>query len=111
MHRFVARANIDHFIGLLGGDLTPGKRADVTRLLIAECDKLAVDREHLEFAEKKVADGRDRVNHLRGLRNSHPHGTPERARAERVLVDCENLQTVLEDFCHHLRRKFSSRGI
>lgn len=111
MHRFIARANIDHFIGLLGGDLTPSKRADIVRLLIAELDKLALDLEHLEFAEKKVADGRDRLNHVRGVRNGHPHGTPEREQAERLLVGCENLQTLLEDFCHHLRRQFSSRGI
>ncbi|WP_035705394.1 MULTISPECIES: hypothetical protein [Bradyrhizobium] len=106
MHRFVAKANVDHFIGLLNGsDLTPDKRADITKLLIAELDKLAHDLEHLEFAEKKVAEGREKVNGIRCMCNGHRFGTAEREEAERLLVACENLQTVLEDFCHRLRAK------
>ena len=111
MHRFIAKANVDHFIDLLkGSDLTPDKRTDITKLLIAELDKLAHDLEHLEFAEKKAAEGRDRVNHVRDMRNGHPFGTAEREQAERLLVSCENLQTVLEDFCHRLREKVTSLG-
>lgn len=111
MHRFIVKANVDHFIGLLNGhDLTSDKRADITKLLIAELDKLAHDLEHLEFAEKKAAEGRERVNHVRGVRNGHPFGTTEREQAERLLLSCENLQTVLEDFCHRLREKVTARG-
>ena len=111
MHRFIARANVDHFIGLLNGsDLTTDKRTDITKLLIAELDKFAHDLEHLEFAEKKAAEGRERVNHVRGIRNGHPFGTTEREQAERLLVSCENLQTVLEDFCHRLRGKINAPG-
>lgn len=111
MHRFVAKANVDHFIGLLNGNgLTPDKRTAITKLLIAELDKLAHDLDHLEFAEKKAAEGRDRVIRVRDSRNGHPFGTSEREQAERLLVGCENLQTVLEDFCHRLREKVNSLG-
>ena len=111
MHRFIARANVDHFIGLLNGsDLTTDKRTAITKLLVAEFDKLADDREHLEFVEKKVTEGRDRVNHARGTRDGHPFGTTDREQAERLLVSFENLQTVLEDFCHRLRSRVHSQG-
>lgn len=111
MHRFIARANVDHFIGLLNGSGLPtDKRTDITKLLIAELDTLAHDLEHLEFVEKKAAQGRDRVNHVRDIRNGHPFGTTEREQAERLLVSYENLQTVLEDFCHRLRENVSSSG-
>ncbi len=54
MHRFVVKANVDHFIGLLNGNgLTPDKRTAITELLIAELDKLAHDLDHLEFPRKK----------------------------------------------------------
>ena len=109
MHRFVARANVDHFIGLLHGrDLSPDDRKEITRLLIAELDKLAHDLEHLDFAEKTAAEGRYRVSHVRHVRDGHPFGTTEREQAEQLLVSCENLQTVLEDFCHRLRAKINS---
>lgn len=111
MHRFVASANVDHFIGLLtGNDLTPDKRTGITKLLIAELDKLAHDLEHLEFVEKKASEGRNRVSQARDIRDGHPFGTIQREHAERLLVSCENLQTVLEDFCHRLRAKINSPG-
>ena len=110
MHRFVAKANVDHFIGLLSSsDLTPNKRRDITALLVAELDKLAHDLEHLDFAEKKVAEGREKVSGVRNMCNSHRFGTTERQQAENLLVACENLQTVLEDFCHRLRVKVLGR--
>lgn len=112
MHGFIAKANVDHFIGLLNGsDLTPDKRTDITKLLIAELNKFAHDLEHLEFTEKRAVDGRDRVNRVRDIRNGHPFGTTEHEQAERLLVSCENLQTVLEDFCHRLRERVNLRGI
>ena len=112
MHQFVAKANVDHFIGLLNGsDLAPDKRSHITRLLIAELDKLAYDLEHLEFAEKRAAESRDRVKRVTEMRNGHPFGTTEREQAGRFLVSCENLQTVLEDFCHRLRERVNLRDI
>lgn len=112
MHRYVARTNIDHYIGLLSGrDLASQNRSTITKLLIAEEDKLSHDLEHLEFAESRAARARDQVNHQKTLRDSFQIGTAERELADRLLVNLENLQTMLEDFCHFLRQKVNSRGI
>ncbi len=112
MHRFVAKANVDHYIGLLNGsDLAPGHRTSITKLLIEEEDKLSHDLEHLEFAEQKAANGRDHVRCVRAARDGFAFGTADRELAERLLVNCENLQTVLEDFCHSLRAKINSQGL
>jgi hypothetical protein len=106
MQRFIARANVDHYIGLLNGsDLTPDRRTAVTRLLIVEEDKLAHDLEYLDFAERRAAEGRDQVRRVRDMRDGHAVGTTEREQAEQLLVRCENLQTGLEDFCHRLRER------
>lgn len=112
MHQYVGRANIDHYLGLLnGGDLSPHNRGTITRLLIAEEDKLSHDLEHLEYAERRAASGRERLNYVRNLRATFAFGTPEREQAERLLVNIENLQTMLDDFCHRLRDKINARGL
>jgi hypothetical protein len=36
---------------------------------------------------------------------------PERQQADEALVNIENLQTILEDWCHRLRRKINSHGL
>jgi hypothetical protein len=47
------------------------------------------------------------VNHVKRLSDKFAFGTPEREQAERTLANLENLQTMLEDFCHRLRKKVS----
>jgi hypothetical protein len=111
MH-FVAKSNVDHYIGLLNdNDLTSNQRTVITKLLIVEEDKLAFDLDHLEFAETRAAQGRERLIRLRNKRNGHPVGTIEREQAEGLLISCENLQTALEDFCHRLRAQVNTRGL
>jgi hypothetical protein len=107
MDRFIARANIDHYLDLLSnGSLAPDKRATVIRLLIAEADKLSHDLEHLEFAETRAANGRDRLNDVRCLRDAaHP---ANRAQAERLVANFEAIQQLLDEFCHRLRTRVNS---
>lgn len=112
MNRYVAHANVDHYLGLLNsGDLTTHNRHIITKLLIAEEDQLSHDLEHLEFAETRAGSGRRRVNHVRNLRESFAFDTAEREQADRLLTNLENLQTMLEDFCHRLRERVNSRGL
>ena len=55
MHRYIARANIDHYLSVLSSsDLTPQNRDTVTKLLIGEEDRLGHDLEHLQFAEDRA---------------------------------------------------------
>jgi len=106
--RFVARANINHYLGLLyDAGLAPEKRAALTKLLIQEEDNFGRDAQQLRFAEKRAAEGRDRLNHLR----SRFDLTPERLRVEalRVIANVEAIQHLLEGFCHQLRHRVSNR--
>ena len=109
MDRFVARANIDHYLGLLDDSgLALEKRATVTKLLIQEEDSLAHDIEQLEFAETRAASGRGRLNDMRcKLDLSEPE---HRAQAERLVAIFEATQNLLDGFCHRLRNKANNRG-
>lgn len=113
MDRYIARANIDHYLSLLNGsDLTPDNRNTVTKLLVAEEeDKLASDLEHLQFAETRAARGLDRVNYFRKLRDTFADGSIDRARADRMLQEIEATHHLMEQFCRRLREKVNSRGL
>ena len=111
MHRFVARANVEHYLTLLHGEISSQSRSTITKLLLEEEDKLSHDLEQLGFAEQRVVDGRRRVEHVRNLSRSFAPGTSEREQAARLLVNLENIQTLLEDFCHRLRTAVHSNGL
>lgn len=112
MERYIARTNVDHYISLLNGaDLTAESRSTITKMLIAEEDKLSHDLEQLEFAEIKASAGRKRVSQIRDLRDNLAFGTQKQQQADKLLVSAENLQTLLEDFCHRLRHKIKSGGL
>ena len=107
MERFLARANIDHYLGLLNdADLAPEKRTTVTKLLIQEEDNLAHDLEQLEFAEIRAANGRDRLNSLQSRIDSAPEEL--RAEAKRLIANVEDIQILLEGFCHQLRNRVNN---
>lgn len=112
MDRYVARANVDHYLGLLSStDLEPQNRSTITKLLIAEEDGLSCDLEHLEFAEIRAARARARLIQVRGLRDAFAFGSREREQADRLLMNSENILTLLESACHRLRDKINSRGL
>jgi hypothetical protein len=112
MDGFITRANIDHFLGLLHrSDLTPHNRGKITKLLIAEEDKLGRDLESLQFAEARTATSRERVNHFRKLRDSFVEGSSHRALADGVLTNFEAIQNVMERFCRQIRETINSRAI
>jgi hypothetical protein len=109
---YVARANIDHYLGLLDKhDVPVANRATIIKLLITEEDKLGHELEQIEFAESKAAMGRDRVNRLRNLRNSFIAGSTERVLADRLLSNFEAIQHLLEHFCRSKRDRLKSRAI
>ncbi len=109
MDAFVACANIDHYLSVLNTtDLTPQNRATVTKLLIAEEDKLSRDLEQLEFAEIWAAQGRERLKRVHQLRDAAD--PKDRANAERLVANVEATQKLLEGFCHRLREKVNSRS-
>lgn len=109
MDRFIAQANVDHFVSLLNGsDLTPRNRDTVVRLLIAEEDKLGHGLEQLEFAESRTAQSWDRLNYARKLRDGLVEGSTDRQRADVRLENFEAIHELFEQFCHQLRVRVSS---
>lgn len=109
MDRFIAQANVDHFISLLNGsDLTLRNRDTVVRLLIAEEDKLGHGLEQLEFAESRTAQSRDRLNYARKLRDGFIEGSTDRQRADVTLENFQAIHQLFEQFCHQLRERVNS---
>jgi hypothetical protein len=112
MRRYIAHANIDHYLDLLHkDDISLQNRVVITKLLIDEEDKLGHDLEQLEFAERRAAEGRDRVSRLRNLRSSFVAGSTDRVQADRLLANVEGVQHLIENFCHQLRQRVSSRAL
>jgi hypothetical protein len=111
MQRYVARANVDHYLNLLNGDLTAHNRSTIATLLVREEDKLCGDLQNLEFAETRASNGRDRLNKLKRLRNTFALGTAERAQADDLIIVCEKTQTLLEGFCHQMRDTIDRGGL
>jgi hypothetical protein len=112
MDDYVAKANIDHYLSMLNGaDLTSQNRTMITKLLVAEEDKLARDLEQLDFAEARAAKCRERLNYFSRLRDSFPAGSAERAHADKLLATFESTHQLVEQFCQRLRQKVNSHRI
>ena len=106
MDRYIARANIDHYLGLLNDpNVSAETRATITKLLITEEAKLDDDPTRLEFIEERATRGRDRLNHLRNLRHSFAAGSAELIQADQLIADLEALQHLLNHFCHKTSKR------
>ncbi len=112
MQRFIASANVDHYLGLLkNGDVPSQTRSMITKLLVQEEDKLGLDNEQLEFVESRAAACRARADRQRRLMDSFIAGSTEWVQAERLLVNFESLAQFVEGFCHQMRHKVNGRSL
>lgn len=112
MQRFIARANVDHYLELLKGHAVPTQtRSVITKLLIEEEDKLGLDNEQLEFVETRAAACRARADRQRRLMDSFSPGSSEWVQAERLLVNFESLAQFVEGFCHQMRHKVNEHSL
>ena len=108
MDQFIARANIDHYLDILkDGGLTPERRATIVKLLVAEEDKLAHDREQLEFAQSRAANGRYWLNDLRQRLDGMAEASTHRPMLERLVANFEITQELLDQFCERLQAKLN----
>jgi hypothetical protein len=106
MKKFVAHANIDHYVGLLEmSDISARNRSMINKLLIEEENKLGRDREHLEFAERRAAACRLRAAGQRRLMDSFAPDSTDWVQAERLLANMESLAQLIEGFCAQTRRQ------
>lgn len=103
---YIARGNIDHFLGLLHNpNVTMESRSMITKLLVTEEDKLGHDLEQLEFAEAKAAACRHSADRQKRLMDSFEPGSEDWVTAERLLVIFESLAQFVEGFCRQMREK------
>lgn len=106
MERFVARANVDHYLHLLKvPDISSHSRATITKLLIEEENKLGQETAQLEFAESRAATCRERADRQWRLMDSFVPGSDDWVQAERLFVNFESLAQFVESFCHEMRRR------
>ncbi len=106
MEKFVAHANVDHYLDLLNnGNVPSHNRSMLNKLLIEEENKLGHDQEQLEFAESRAAACRSRADRQRRLMDSFDASSTEWAQAERLLVNFESLAQFVEGFCQQMRRQ------
>src|SRR5512135_2680923 len=112
MDRFIARANIDHYLEMLNNhDVSTRNRSMITKLLIEEEDKLGRDLEQLEFAENKAVACRTRADRQRRLLDSFDPGSADWVQAERLLVNFESLAQFVEGFCQQMRKRVSENRL
>ena len=112
MDRFIAQANIDHYLDLLKNDDVPAhNRSTINGLLIEEEDKLSRDQEQLEFAESRAAACRLRADRQRRLLDSFAHGSSDWVQAEKLLVNFESLAQFVEGFCRQMRRQVNENRL
>lgn len=96
---------------LNGAYLSSQNSGTITRLLLAEEDKLGHDLEQLEFAEARAARCRDGVNHFRRLRDAFAEGSDDRANADEMLAKFEAIHDLMERFCHRMRGRVNARRL
>ena len=112
MDNYIAHANIDHYLEILGqDDISPAKRAMVIKLLIEEVNKLSRDLEQLQFAETKLVASRNRVEQLERLRAGFVEGSADRMKIDRMLLACQGILTEWEGFCHKMRKQVEAGGL
>lgn len=109
MDSYVSYANIDHFLSILTSqDISDHNRKTVTKLMVAEEDKLGRDLAHLEFAQARASQSRERLSYLSRLRDAFADGTEDRIRADRLLTNFQATHDLMEDFCRRLRDRVNS---
>ena len=103
MYRYIAHANIDHYLDLLDDhDLASDKRTIIAKLLIDEMDKLPCDPEQLQFVQAKAAHCQERLRQLRRVTDDAT-GAENRAQSEYLLESFAALHQLIDDFCHRLQ--------
>jgi hypothetical protein len=112
MNNFIARANIDHYLEMLGrDDIQSANRTVLCKLLIEEEDKLSHDLEQLQFAESRAAACQDRVERLKRLRDCFADGSTDRVQADATLHNFEAFLVQVESFCSRMRAKVHGHSL
>lgn len=85
--KFVSELNISRFLDWLAADQEPAQRALRTRLLIAEEDRFGSAAEKLDMVEHCLESCASRIMAQRLRLEGMPPDHPQRAPAERLLMN------------------------
>lgn len=96
MSVFLTEGNVEIYLSRLHAAWSPEEREKLLRLLVREESQIGSSREHLENGERRVNEGRDRVDKQRRLVADIP--LPERSGnpAALLLETLEQTQALLE---------------
>lgn len=103
---FVIESNISLYLDRLNRDLDQQTRDTVLKLLLDEEAKVGRAREHLERAEQRILEGRERLIRQRARIAEFPIGHPSLDGEEMLVDTLERTQALLEAHCERLRQAF-----
>jgi hypothetical protein len=67
MRVFLTEGNVEIYLSQLHTTWNPDERDKLLRLLVREESSMGASREHLENGERRVSEGRDRIDRQRRL--------------------------------------------
>jgi hypothetical protein len=67
--------------------------------------KSGLDFDELEFAERRLAESRDRLKKFKILEFAFVSGSPERMRAKMLIEEIEVIHHVIDHLCRQLRQR------
>jgi hypothetical protein len=101
---FIALENVERFLTMLRNpEIERETHKTLQKLLVAEQDKLARNREQLELADRWVCDGKARIRELRRSLASSNCADWQHSRRLALIATMEETQALLEDFRRKLR--------
>ena len=103
---FVTEGNVEIYLSKLHTTQDAVERDHLLRLVVEEEARMGLSREHLENGERRVADGRRRIESQRQLVTELSSLNVADGSARRVLDTLEKTQALLEAHVHELRIRF-----
>lgn len=110
MNRFVTEHNVDIFVAKLQTTADPQERDNLLRLLSAEQSRMTLAIDHLEDAQRRVDEGRERICRQREERDRLEQAGLSTDGAASLLETLQRTQVLLEAHCQRLRADFGPRS-
>ena len=107
MNVFLTEGNVDIYLSRLHLTWKPEERDGLLRLLLREEDQMGASREHLERAERRIAEGRELIARQRNIVARLPEQRPTDVETH-LLRTLEQTQALLEHHLEILRQRHES---
>lgn len=111
MKVFLTEGNVEIYLSRLHTTWNPEDRDKLLRLLVREESSMGASREHLENGERRVSEGRDRIDRQRRLVADIPFHESTATQATLLLETLEQTQALLEEHLRVLQRRLEERKL